>query len=285
MAENSHGVILVTGATGNVGQHVVSQLAASGAKARALTRNPDAAGLPAGVDVVRGDLFQPATLAASLDGVDSVFLLWPATTLDGAAEVVELVASHARRVVYLSAMAVRDDLDEQPAAFWAGVERLIRRTSLEWTFLRPTGFATNALMWADQIRSGSVVHWPYGAATRSLIHERDIAAVAVRALTGDGHGGAKYVLTGPEALTQAEQVHAIGEAIGRPVRWEELSPDVARQELLAAWGDASFVDTALGAWADMVTVPEPVTTTVEQVTGVPARTFREWAADHADAFR
>ncbi len=264
---------------------MVSQLAASGAKARALTRNPDAAGLPAGVDVVRGDLFQPATLAASLDGVDSVFLLWPATTLDGAAEVVELVASHARRVVYLSAMAVRDDLDEQPAAFWAGVERLIRRTSLEWTFLRPTGFATNALMWADQIRSGSVVHWPYGAATRSLIHERDIAAVAVRALTGDGHGGAKYVLTGPEALTQAEQVHAIGEAIGRPVRWEELSPDVARQELLAAWGDASFVDTALGAWADMVTVPEPVTTTVEQVTGVPARTFREWAADHADAFR
>jgi uncharacterized protein YbjT (DUF2867 family) len=187
-------------------------------------------------------------------------------------------------VVYLSAMAVRDDLDEQPGAVWAGVERLIRRTSLEWTFLRPSGFATNALMWADQIRAAGVVRWPYGAATRSLIHERDIAAVAVRALTGDGHAGARYVLTGPEAMTQVEQVHAIGEAIGRPVSWEELSPDIARKELLAAWGDASFVDIALGSWADMVTAPEPVTRTVEQITCVPARTFREWAADHADAF-
>jgi uncharacterized protein YbjT (DUF2867 family) len=263
---------------------VVSELAADGADVRALTRNPEAADLPPGVDVVRGDLFQLDTVAASLDGVESVFLLWPATTLDGAAEVVKLIASQARRVVYLSAMAVRDDLAEQPDAVWAGVEHLIRQASLEWTFLRPGGFAANTLMWADQIRAGSVVRWPFGAATRSLIHERDIAAVAVRALLG-GHAGATYLLTGPQALTQVEQVHAIGDAIGRPVRWEELPPDLARQQLLAAWGDASFVDTALATWAGMITAPEPVTSTVEQVTGVPARTFREWAADHADAFR
>jgi uncharacterized protein YbjT (DUF2867 family) len=285
VADNPPGTILVTGATGNVGRHVVSELAKAGADVRALTRSPDAAGLPAGVDVARGDLFRPATVAATLEGVDSVFLLWPATTLDGAAEIVELIASHARRIVYLSAMAAGDQQDGQPEGFWAGVERLIRRTSLEWTFLRPTGFAANALMWADQIRSAGVVRWPYGAATRSLIHERDIAAVAVRALTGDEHAGAKYVLTGPQVLTQVQQVHAIGEAIGRPVRWEELSPEIARKELLAAWGDAAFVDIALGSWADMVTAPEPVTSTVEEVTGVPARTFGEWAADHADAFR
>jgi uncharacterized protein YbjT (DUF2867 family) len=285
VADNPRGTILVTGATGNVGRHVVSQLVADGAHVRALTRNPDGAGLPAGVDVARGDLFQPATVAASLAGVDSVFLLWPATTLDGAAEIVDLIAGRARRIVYLSAMAAGDEPDGQPEGFWAGVERLIRRTSLEWTFLRPGGFAANTLMWADQIQSAGVVRWPYGAATRSLIHERDIAAVAVRALTGDGHAGKSYVLTGPQALTQAEQVHAIGEAIGRPVRWEELSPGIARKELLAAWGDAAFVDIALGSWADMVTAPEPVTSTVEEVTGVPARTFGEWAADHADAFR
>jgi uncharacterized protein YbjT (DUF2867 family) len=128
------------------------------------------------------------------------------------------------------------------------------------------------------------VRWPYGAAARSLIHERDIAAVAVRALTEDGHAGAQYVLTGPQVLTQVEQVRTIGEVIGRPLRWEEISREAARQQLLAAWGDSSFVDRALAAWAEMVTEPEPVTPTVEEITGAPARTFREWAIDHADAF-
>ncbi|HEY1818927.1 MAG TPA: nuclear transport factor 2 family protein, partial [Trebonia sp.] len=155
----------------------------------------------------------------------------------------------------------------------------------QWTFLRPTGFAANTLMWADQIRDQGVVRWPYGAAARSLIHERDIAAVAVRALTEGGHVGQRYLLTGPEALTQAEQVRVIGEAAGRPVRWQELAPGEARAQLLAAWGDPGFVDSALTTWADLVTQPEPVTRTVAEITGAPARTFREWAGDHASEFR
>ncbi len=126
---------------------------------------------------------------------------------------------------------------------------------------------------------------PYGAASRSLIHERDIAAVAVRALTEDGHGGAKHILSGPEALTQVEQARTIGEAIGRPVRFEEIPPEVAREEVAEAFGDASFADGALDAWAGFVERSERVTSTVEDVTGASARTFRQWAADHADDFR
>jgi uncharacterized protein YbjT (DUF2867 family) len=116
----------------------------------------------------------------------------------------------------------------------ADIERLIERTGLAWTFLRASGFATNALWWAPQIRADGVVRAPYGAAVRSSIHERDIAAVAVRALTGDGHAGAQHLLTGPQALTQVEQVRAIGEAIGRPLRYEEIARETARQQLLAA---------------------------------------------------
>lgn len=182
-------------------------------------------------------------------------------------------------------MAVQDDLEPQANGVWGQVEDLIKRSGLEWTFLRASGFATNTLGWADQIRVEGVVRWPYGDAARSLIHERDIAAVAVRALTEDRHTGATYVLTGPEAVTQAEQVRIIGEVVGLPVHWEELAPEVARQQLVAAMGDLAFADSSLEYWARLRTEPEPVTRTVEEVTGTPARTFAEWARDHADDFR
>nr|WP_216853660.1 NAD(P)H-binding protein [Phytoactinopolyspora halotolerans] len=230
-----------------------------------------------------GDLTQPDALDAALDGVDAVFLLWPLFTTEAAPAAVGAIARHARRVVYLSAMSGNGD--ERPDGFWGEIEELIERSGVEWTFLRGGGFATNLLGWADQIRTDGVVRWPYGGAGRSLIHEADIADVAVRALLDDGHTGRTYSLTGPEVVTQAEQVRIIGEAIGREVRWEELPPDGARKQLLAEWGDEGYVDTALRAWADMVDNPEPVTDTVEQVTGRPARTFRQWAIDHADDFR
>lgn len=254
---------------------------------RALTRNPDSAGLPGGVDVFRGDLSHPDTLDVCLDGVESVFLVWPFLTAEAAPAVLDVVAKHARRIVYLSSSGIRDDVEQQTnpiTAFHAAVERLIERSGLEWTFLRPSGFATNTLAWAPQIRADGVVRWVYAAAARSLIHERDIAAVAVRALTGDGHGGAKHVLTGPQPLTQAEQVRAIGRVIGRPLRWEEISREAAREQMLTYW-PPSFVDGALDAWAELVTEPELVTPTVEAVTGTPAHPFREWATDHADDFR
>jgi uncharacterized protein YbjT (DUF2867 family) len=256
-------VIFVIGATGKVGRHVVSGLLERDVQVRALARDADAAGLPGGVDVVSGDLADPQGLAEHLNGVEAVFLVWPFFGADGADEVVATLAAHTRRIVYL----------------WAAVERAIERSATEWTFLRPTGFAANTLMWADQIRESGVVRWPYGQAARSLIHERDIAAVAVRALTDDGHVGASYVLTGPETLTQAEQVHAIGDALGRPVRWEELSRKEAEEQI------AGVPDTALDTWASFVETPEIVTSVVEELTGEPARPFDEWARDHVEDFR
>ena len=281
-------LILVTGATGNVGRSVVSGLLKTGAAVRVLTRQPASTDVPGGVDVVRGDLSLPGTLAAGLDGVDSVFLVWPTLTADHAAPAaLDAIARRARHIVYLSAMGVPDDPGQETGAIIASharIERLIERSGMAWTVLRPAGFAANTLMWAPQIRADGVVRWPYAAASRSLIHERDIAAVGVRVLTAGGHHKARYHLTGPQSLTQAEQVRAIGDAIGRPLRFEEIPPEVARRRMPAdmpPW----LADEILAAHAAMVTRPERVTSAVEEITGQPARTFRGWANDHADDFR
>ena len=225
--------------------------------------------------MVPGDLTDPGGLADHLGGAEAVFVVWPFLTGHGADEVVDILARHTRRIVYLSAEAAA----KRPDSSWASVERAIERSATEWTFLRPTGFAANTLMWADQIRQSGVVRWVYGQASRSLIHKRDIAAVAVRALTEDGHAGARYVLTGPDTLTQAEQAHAIGDVLGRDVRWEELSREEVRDQL------AGLPDGALDTWASFVETPELITSTVEEITGMPARPFDEWARDYADDFR
>src|SRR3954468_3699541 len=269
-------MIVVIGATGNVGRHVVSGLLERDVHVRALARNANPAGFPEGVDAVSGDLIDAQGLPEHLDGAEAVFLVWPFFSADGADEVVVTLARHARRIVYLSAEAAGERRD----SFWAAVESAIERSATEWAFLRPTGFAANTLMWADQIRESGIVRWPYGQAARSLIHERDIADVAVRALTEGGHTGARYVLTGPETVTQAEQVREIGSALGRTVRWEELSRTDAERQLAGR-----VPDTALDTWASFVETPEVVTSTVREVTGEPARSFAEWARDHADDFR
>lgn len=281
MSERSK--VLVTGATGSVGRQVVLQLAGKGVDVRALSRHPATAMLPDNVDVVEGDLTDPDSLDIALADVDEIFLVWPFFTAEGAAAFLDVARKQVRRIVFLSSFAVADDEGRTAPMFHHDIERLIEQSGLEWTFVRPGGFASNTLMWADQIRDG-VVRWPNGKAARSLIHEADIAAVAVLALTSEDHIGQTYALTGPDLISQIDQVTTIGAAIGRPVRWEELSRDAAREQLLAAWGDPSFVDSALDHWARLETEPEPITRTVEELTGTPARTFRQWAADHADDF-
>jgi uncharacterized protein YbjT (DUF2867 family) len=282
---NTSEKILVIGATGNIGGHLVSLLAEAAVPVRALTRDPRRAELPDGVEVARGDLTEPESLEAALKGVGAVFLLWPSFSSAGAEAVVEVIARHARRVVYVSALSVRDGVEAVQNGVWGEVEELLRRSGTEWTFLRAGGFATNTLAWADEIRNRGVVRAPYAGAARSLVHEADIAAVAFRALTQEGHGGRSYVLTGPEVITQADQVRVIGEAVGRPLRFEEQPRQEAREQMIAAWGDPAVVDASLDYWASIVTEPEPVSTDVEEVTGRPARTFRQWARDHAADFR
>jgi uncharacterized protein YbjT (DUF2867 family) len=281
--------ILIIGATGNVGRRVLSQLPATGVRIRALARNPHTADLPPHVHVVRGDLTVAETLDECLDGIDTVFLVWTAPPA-AAAPALERIAKHARRIVFLSApLKTAHPFFQQPnpaRALAAQIERLIETSALQWTFLRPGMFAANALSWwAPQIRAGgAVVRWPHIAAPTAPIHERDIAAVAVRALCEDGHSGAEYVLTGPQSLSQFEQISTIGSVIGRSLRIEEISPDEARCELLALM-PAVIVNMLLDAWAAAIGQPAFVTSTVADLTGAPARTFRDWATDHAAEFR
>jgi uncharacterized protein YbjT (DUF2867 family) len=274
-------MILVTGATGTVGR----QLVAEDQPVRAVARDPDSAGLPDGVEVVAGDLSDAVGLAPNLHGVDAVFLLWPFPTVESVRKLgpalINTLAAHVGRVVYLSATPAA----EPPGGFWRAVEALIEVSGLEWTQLRPTGFAKNTLIWADQIRAGDVVRWPYPDAARSLIHERDIAAVAVQALVRDELIGAMPVISGPEAITQADQIAQIGTAIGRELSCEDMPQGEAVAELVARFGNADFARSALDVWAGFVTEPEVVTTAVAEVTGEPARPFRDWAAEHADDFR
>jgi uncharacterized protein YbjT (DUF2867 family) len=280
--------VLVTGATGRVGRAVVAQLLAAGVPVRALTRRPDAAGLPAAVEVVAGDLTVPASLAAGLQGVGAVFLVWTAPPATAPA-VVERLASPGRRVVFLSSPhRTPHPFFQQPnpmALLHADIERLIATAGIASTILRPGMFASNArLWWADMIRDGDVVRWPYGAAETAPIDERDVAAVAARALYEDGHAGGDYVLTGPESLSQAAQVSILGECIGRRIRFEELSPEEFRRETAGRW-PGPIVDMLLAAWGAALGRPAFVTATVADVTGSPARTFRRWVVDHAEAFR
>jgi uncharacterized protein YbjT (DUF2867 family) len=277
--------ILVTGATGNVGRHITAQLSDAGVTVRALSRDPAPGRLPAGVTAVAGDLTRPDSLRNAAAGADAAFLLWPSIRADGAQEAVAALAGQARHIVYLSAISVHDGAPPEENGIWGRLERAVERSGASWTFLRAGGFATNTLAWAGQIRSAGVVRWAYGAAARSLIHERDIADVAVRALTDGKHEGMKYVLTGPQAITQADQARIIGEAIGVPTRWEEAPADEIRELLASVTGDRAFADHALDYWASLIVRPEPVTRTGPEITGRPARTFREWAQDHAADFR
>jgi len=280
--------ILVIGATGNIGRQVVLQLAANDQAVRALTRKPEAACLPPQVEVVQGDLSSPESLDGCLDGIDAVFLVWTAPPA-AFGPALEQIAKHARRIVYLSApLKTPHPFFQQPNPSrmqTEQIERMIEASALDWTFLRPGMLAGNSrLWWARQIRAGDVIRWPYLAVPTAPIDERDIAAVAVRALCDDGHAQAEYVLTGPQSLTQFEQLSTIGRVLGRSLPIEEISPDEARRELSTIM-PAFIVKMLLDAWSAGTGQPGFVTSTVAEITGTPARTFLDWATDHAADFR
>ena len=282
--------ILITGATGRAGRQVVSQLLALGVRVRALARNPEVAGLSPQVEVVRGDLTLPETLDECLDGVDAVFLVWCASA-DSVPKAIERIARHTGRIVFLSspyqtAHPLFQAAQPNPiSALHSEIERRIKASGLAWTFLRPGMFAANARWWwAGQIRAGDVVRWPYALSPSAPIHECDIAAVAVRALREDGHAGAEYVLTGPESLSHMDQVSTIGDVLGRSLRFEEITPDDWRRELPAD-APAPAANMLLAAWAAAIGHPAFITSTVAEITGMPPRTFRDWAVQNAAEFQ
>ena len=280
--------VLVTGATGRVGRVVVDLLIDAGVPVRALTHRSEAAAtLPANGEAVTGDLTVPESLDAGLHDVSVVFLVWtaPPTT---APAVVERLATYARRVVFLSSPhQTPHPFFQQPnpmAVLHADIERLIAATGLESTIIRPGMFASNALFWwASAIREDGVVRWPYGAAETAPVDDRDVAAVAARTLYQDGHAGGDHVLTGPESLSQAEQVGIIGDVLGRRITFEELSPDEFRSETEGSW-PRPVVDMLLDAWGATIGRPAFITSAVFDILGSAPRSFRQSVADHATAF-
>jgi len=277
-------MILVTGATGNVGNQVARILAQTGLHVRVLTRNPEHATFPADVDVVRGDFTDPETLARTADGADGLFLMLPGidTTLEAA---VERAAPYAGRVAFLSSALVSIE-PESPSLIvrrHAAIENAIRRSTSAWTILRPGYFAANALRWwLSQLRGSDVLRWPYANARFAPIHERDIAEIAALALTSDEHAGAIYTLTGPAAITAAEQLAIIAKSTQRHLRYEEVHADVAREAL--AFLPPPVLDGILASWERATYEPPFVTAEAVRALGKPARDFEEWAADHASAF-
>ena len=284
-------MILVTGATGNVGREVVNLLLSSGEKVVAVTRHPEKAALPEGAVVVGVDLSHLQQLSKALHDVEAILIspraLGDATAGAATTELLKLaVEQGAPRVVVLSAATVEYGGGyERFAAAFKAVEDAARTSGLPWTFLRSTDYASNALAWVPQIRSTGIVRGAYGDGATSTIHERDVAAVATRALLDAAHAGHSYVLTGPQLLSQREKVHLIGEAIGRDVRWEELSAEQAKAAMLAQGLPPDVPDRLLGYWSTIGQRQEPATTSVEQVLGRPALTFAQWAVEHAAAFR
>ncbi|MFB0618786.1 NAD(P)H-binding protein [Streptomyces sp. AGS-58] len=273
-------MIVVTGATGNVGRALVDRLLAAGQPVRALTRDPERAGLPAPAEVVA---FRPDEPAALFTGATKLFLYAQA----GTAPLLAAARAHGvRHVVLLSSGVIQEGADETHPihVMHATAERQIQDSGLAWTFLRPNAFATNALQWAPQIRAGDTVRGVFADGLSAPIHEDDIAAVAERVLLGDGHEGAAYRLTGPAATSNAGQVEAIGAALGRKLTFVEADPADAGPELFPHV-PPQMLKRLLRTFAETVGVPPEITGTVEQLTGTPARPFEEWARDHAGDFR
>jgi uncharacterized protein YbjT (DUF2867 family) len=275
--------VLVTGATGRVGRLVVTGLLGRGVRVRALARSPQAAGLPPEVDLAEGDMFRSDTVAKAAIGADAAFLLWPGFSAGGAAEVINALAGHVAHVVYLSAARLQHGENGPMPGVWSAVEAMLERAAVTWTFVRGGGFAANTLAWAEQIRNGAVVQMPYPDAARSLVHEQDLAELAVQALLDPAHAGRAYVATGPEVLTQQDQVRIIGEVLGRRLQVQRQSPEEAHAELTEFAGEA-FAEQSLAYWAGLVREPERVSTDVEDITGHPARSYAEWVRDHASDF-
>ncbi|MFD9796017.1 NAD(P)H-binding protein [Streptomyces sp. NPDC059070] len=270
-------MILVTGANGNVGRNIVLELLEAGEQVRAIARDPSKSTLPSDVEVVAADLARPETLSKALRGVDRLYL-WPVFgELQGAVDAA--AAAGVQHVVMLSSEAVAYAAEEPHIA----CEKAVTESGMSWTFLRPSAFMSNDLLWIPQIAKSGVVHGVYGSSAMAPIHERDIAAVAVRSLL-TAESGHVHAITGPQSLSQADRVEMLGRALGIPLRFQEvprervlaqmvnyLSPYVAEQllERRAA---------LLGAVAD--TLP-----TVEKVLGRPPYTYAEWIVHHEAEFR
>lgn len=270
--------ILVTGATGTVGRHVVHQLINKGEHVRAVSRTPERANLPESVEVVAGDLMFPETLIAAFQGVSALYLITSSdqngATLETNPQVVHLAQDAS--VQKVSLLTVYGD---------GPVEQAIKSSDLEWTFVQPVGFMANALDdFQDSIRKEDIVR-KFGGKTRgAIIHEADIAAVFVETILKKDYHGKLLTLTGPEALSTIEQVEIISKIIEKEIAFEEITEEEARIEWVNSGYDEESVDFMVQMRKNPPEMGYTVLPTVEEVTGRAAKTFTEWASEHKSAF-
>jgi uncharacterized protein YbjT (DUF2867 family) len=274
--------IVVTGATGNVGRPLVTQLVDAGAKVRAVSRRPQSAGLPADVEVVE-------LASEAVAGASAVFLNSRALGDELAAVVDQARREGVSRLVALSAINADDDFSRQPSRFRGDrnkeVEQLAVDSGLQWVSLRPSAFVTNlAGMWSAQIRAGDIVRGPYGTASSALIVESDIAEGAARALLTDDLVGQKIPLTGPQSLTNIELVEIIGLVLGRPLQYQEVPDELVRQRFVGLGFPPEFGDAYIAMLATTIDKPAVVADGVQQILGRPAQSFEQWVVEHKSIF-
>lgn len=276
--------ILVTGATGVIGRHLVEALLDQGAEVRALTRDPGKAALPPAVEVAAGDFTDPSTLhGAVFAGVDRAFV-FPANGVAGFVEAA--CRAGVERLTVLSSLAAAKEFprDEGSSSqlHHAAVEAAVTSRTEAWTILRPGSFAGNLLSWAWPIRNGWPIRAPYLASAQAPIHEADIAEAAAAALLGDDWTGQAIPLTGPQALSRANQIAAIGAGIGRHLQPVEITPEEFRADV-AQFIPEAIITMLLDYWRDTLTDPDRVRP-VTPLTGKPGRTLEQWARDHRADF-
>jgi uncharacterized protein YbjT (DUF2867 family) len=274
--------IVVTGATGNVGRPLVTELLAAGAQVRAVTRQPAPAGFPPNVEV-----FGSATDA--LPGASAVFLNSRALGGQLADVVAQCRRAGVTKLVALSAINADDDVTRQPSRFRGDrnreVERLAVDSGLAWVSLRPTVFASNfAGMWSAQIRAGDVVAGPYAAASTAPIVETDISGVAAHALLTDELVGQRLPLTGPRAFTNSELVGVIGGVLGRTLQYREIPTAAVRQRFIELGFGPGFADAYIAMLGATLDRPALVTPDAEKILGRPSLSFAHWVSEHRGVF-
>jgi uncharacterized protein YbjT (DUF2867 family) len=275
-------MILITGATGNVGSEVITALLpAQGGHLRALTRNPDAV-FPDGTHKVVGDLGD-GDLAPVLDSVHAVFLLTDGLNIAAHDHRLITAAQQAgvERIVKLSVLSVGHDATDPITTMHRAGEEAIRDSGIGWTFLRPTAFMSNALNWAGMITGDQVVYAPFGAGRAAVVDPTDIAAVAAACLTQDGHDHRIYELTGPEPLSPPDQVAILSQVLDLDLRYVEADPADMLAQMLS-YGMPEELSHAIVEQFRSTLQPynsEP-TGDISTVTGRVARSFTDWVLAH-----
>jgi uncharacterized protein YbjT (DUF2867 family) len=282
-------MIVVTGATGTIGRPLIQDLVQRGERVRAVVRDSVGRNLPTDVEVVECDLSRPEGLGAELRNVSALFV-HPRAVGIAAPHLLRIAAEQGvQRVVGLSAINVDDALDHQPSRFQGDrnkeVEDAVASSGLRWVNVRAGAFAINiSMVWAAQIRGGSdVVRGPYGSFAEAVLHEQDLAGVIAAALCDHSLAG-RIPVTDPRALTYAQMVTTIGEVIGRPLRYEEISVTQSIENMVSQGVPRAFVEALMARYGRDVEKPFEINGNVAKILGRPAKTYSEWVGDHAAAF-